>query len=262
MYDEIIKLRTIDEDSSETFHSICSFEVITPDVPFYVTTDGALRNTEVLDYSLHRNYILKVVATDCGQRKSSPVFVNILVKEQCHNGWQDVPTEVSYTAGSGRKKIAENAQLRLCDKACTPEQLTVKVSLTTKHIGKGCDRDTYSITSQRKLCGWYPTCLQHLTLCMCVLFLIHLANALIFVFICSQTLAWQISVTLFHAYLHFLHYVSLIINDLYFSPHSLSSPQSSEISNVTIAVSNITCHCFSVKNSSNSSPKQLNCGLN
>lgn len=159
MYDEIIKLRTIDEDSSETFHSICSFEVITPDVPFYVTTDGALRNTEVLDYSLHRNYILKVVATDCGQRKSSPVFVNILVKEQCHNGWQDVPTEVSYTAGSGRKKIAENAQLRLCDKACTPEQLTVKVSLTTKHIGKGCDRDTYSITSQRKLCGWYPTCL-------------------------------------------------------------------------------------------------------
>lgn len=153
MYDEILKLRTIDEDTSEDFRSICGFEILTPDVPFYISTDGTVRNTEALDYSLHRNYILKVVATDCGQRKSAPVFVNILIREQCHSGWQDVPDQVSYIAGSGRQKIAENAHLQLCDKDCTPEQVTVTVSLTTKHIGKGCDRDTYSITSQRKLCG-------------------------------------------------------------------------------------------------------------
>ena len=27
------------------------------------------------------------------------------------------------------------------------------MSLATHHIGKGCDRDTYSVESQRKLCG-------------------------------------------------------------------------------------------------------------
>lgn len=153
IYSELLKLRTIDEDSSEEFHKISGFEILTPDVPFAISTEGILSNTEALDFNTHHNYILKVVATDGGNRKSEPVFVNILIKEKCRTGWQDVPSQVSYIAGSGQQRIAENAFLRLCETNCTPDQVTVKVSLTTKHIGKGCDRDTYSITSQRKLCG-------------------------------------------------------------------------------------------------------------
>ncbi|KAK7486162.1 hypothetical protein BaRGS_00022628 [Batillaria attramentaria] len=153
IYPEILTLRTIDEDTSAEFHRISGFEILTPDVPFAISPEGVISNTEALNFNTHHNYILKVVAMDGGQRKSEPVFVNILIKERCRTGWQDVPSQVSYVAGSGQQRIAENAFLRLCDSDCRPEQVTVKVSLTTKHIGKGCDRDTYSITSQRKLCG-------------------------------------------------------------------------------------------------------------
>ena len=63
------------------------------------------------------------------------------------------PEHIEYTPGSGRKKLAESAHLDICDESCKPDHITVKMTLATKHIGKGCDRDTYSISSQRKLCG-------------------------------------------------------------------------------------------------------------
>lgn len=153
IYTELLTLHTVDEDTSEEFRRVDSFEILTPDVPFTISSEGVLSNTEALDFNTHHNYILKVVATDGGHRRSEPVFVNILVKEKCHTGWYGIPGQVTYVAGSGQQRIAENSDLRLCDSECVPDQITVKVSLTTKHIGKGCDRDTYSITSQRKLCG-------------------------------------------------------------------------------------------------------------
>ena len=160
VFTNITQLRVIDDDASDAYGEVVGFEILTPDVPFFITNEGVLQNTEALDYSMHRNYILKVVAVDGGQRRSKPVFVNVIVKEQCRSGWMNMPSTVHYTAGEGQKRIAESAQLRLCDKSCVPEEVKVKVTLTTKHIGKGCDRDTYSITSQRKLCGkcsfgWY-----------------------------------------------------------------------------------------------------------
>ena len=41
----------------------------------------------------------------------------------------------------------------MCDAPCDVENISFKLSLGTDHIGKGCDRDTYSVESQRKLCG-------------------------------------------------------------------------------------------------------------
>ena len=35
----------------------------------------------------------------------------------------------------------------------TKEMLQAEVTLETSHIGKGCDRDTYNLASQRQLCG-------------------------------------------------------------------------------------------------------------
>lgn len=153
IFTDILQLHVLDDDASDAYGEVVGFEILTPDVPFYISKDGVLQNTEALDYTMHRNYILKVVAIDGGRRRSKPVFVNIIVKEQCHSGWLNIPPMVRYVAGEGQKRVAESAQLRLCDKSCTPAEVKVKVTLTTKHIGKGCDRDTYSITSQRKLCG-------------------------------------------------------------------------------------------------------------
>lgn len=66
-----------------------------------------------------------------------------------------IPEEIDYFPTSGRKDLFPNAQLRLCDDPCRVKSVNAKLTLATSHIGKGCDRDTYSVQSQRKLCGKY-----------------------------------------------------------------------------------------------------------
>ena len=65
----------------------------------------------------------------------------------------DIPSSIDYVPESRTKLIAETAKLELCSADCKDPEIDAHISLTTKHIGKGCDRDTYSIQSQRKLCG-------------------------------------------------------------------------------------------------------------
>ena len=65
------------------------------------------------------------------------------------------PDQVEYQPGTGHQKLTDTGHLQVCEGQCEVEHITVKLHLETKHIGKGCDRDTYSIASQRKLCGEY-----------------------------------------------------------------------------------------------------------
>lgn len=51
---------------------------------------GSIRNTEPLDYDRSHNYILSVVAYDCGMKESSPVMVTIKVNRICKLGWKGV----------------------------------------------------------------------------------------------------------------------------------------------------------------------------
>ena len=51
---------------------------------------GVLYNTEPLDYSRKRNFILEVRVEDCGQvtsRSSNKVMINVNVNEACKAGW-------------------------------------------------------------------------------------------------------------------------------------------------------------------------------
>uniref|UniRef100_A0A2C9KR50 Cadherin domain-containing protein n=1 Tax=Biomphalaria glabrata TaxID=6526 RepID=A0A2C9KR50_BIOGL len=153
MYDSILEIHASDQDESEPYKTICNYELLTPGVPFEITPQGVLKNKEPLDYSLHRNFILGAVAIDCGGRRSDPVYINLAITEKCHSGWSGLEDVIKYRAGSGQQRLGEGASLKLCDSDCKPAQVNVKLTLTTKHIGKGCDRDTYSVNSQRKLCG-------------------------------------------------------------------------------------------------------------
>lgn len=64
-----------------------------------------------------------------------------------------IPERIEYMSGSGSRVLVPEAELQLCDLPCETKNVTVRMSLATHHIGKGCDRDTYSVESQRKLCG-------------------------------------------------------------------------------------------------------------
>ncbi|XP_013384807.1 calsyntenin-1 isoform X1 [Lingula anatina] len=153
MYEKVLQVKATDKDASEVYKNVCGYLIVTPDVPFDINRDGVIFNTAKLNASIVSNYMLKVKAVDCGEKMSESVLVNIKVKPTCKVGWTGISDRIEYMPNSGRKMLFEKAEFSTCDIPCKEERLSVKVKLQTDHIGKGCDRDTYSVKSQRKLCG-------------------------------------------------------------------------------------------------------------
>lgn len=58
---------------------------------------------------------------------------------------------IEYEPGTGSLGLFPSVHLETCDEPITSIQASVE--LETSHIGKGCDRDTYSEKSLHTLCG-------------------------------------------------------------------------------------------------------------
>ncbi|XP_030078356.1 calsyntenin-1 isoform X2 [Microcaecilia unicolor] len=151
-YDSILKVDAVDADCSPQFSQICSYEIVTPDVPFTIDNDGYIKNTEKLVYGNDRQYKLAVTAYDCGKKRATEdVLVKIYIKPTCKPRWQGWSKRIEYEPGTGSLTLFPNMHLDTCDEPITSIQ--AKVELETNHIGKGCDRDTYSEKSMHRLCG-------------------------------------------------------------------------------------------------------------
>ncbi|XP_069466117.1 calsyntenin-1 isoform X2 [Ambystoma mexicanum] len=151
-YDSILQVEALDADCSPQFSQICSYEIVTPDVPFIIGKDGFIKNTEKLNYGKERQYKLTVTAYDCGNKRATEdVFVKISIKPTCKPGWQGWGKRIEYEPGTGSLALFPNIHLETCEEPITSIQANVE--LETNHIGKGCDRDTYSEKSLHRLCG-------------------------------------------------------------------------------------------------------------
>lgn len=151
-YDSILKVEAVDADCSPQFSQICSYEIVTPDVPFTIDKDGYIKNTEKLNYGKERQYKLTVTAYDCGKKRATEdILVKINIKPTCKASWQGYSKRVEYEPGTGSLALFPGMHLETCDEPITSIQATVQ--LETSHIGKGCDRDTYSEKSIHRLCG-------------------------------------------------------------------------------------------------------------
>uniref|UniRef100_A0A672M8Y2 Calsyntenin-1-like n=1 Tax=Sinocyclocheilus grahami TaxID=75366 RepID=A0A672M8Y2_SINGR len=151
-YDSILKVEAVDADCSFQFSQICSYEIVTPDVPFTIDKDGNIKNTEKLNYSKEHLYKLTLTAYDCGKnRASEDVLVKINIKPTCKPSWQGFNKRIEYEPGTGSLALFPSMHLETCEEPITSIQASIM--LETNHIGKGCDRDTYSEKSLHKLCG-------------------------------------------------------------------------------------------------------------
>ncbi|XP_077573274.1 calsyntenin-1 isoform X3 [Stigmatopora nigra] len=151
-YDSILKVEAVDADCSFQFSQICNYEIVTPDVPFTIDKDGYIKNTEKLNYGKEHMYKLTVTAYDCGKnRASEDVLVKISVKPTCKPSWQGFNKRIEYEPGTGSLALFPSMHLETCDEPIMSIKATIE--LETNHIGKGCDRDTYSEKSLHKLCG-------------------------------------------------------------------------------------------------------------
>lgn len=115
LYEEIIRVEATDRDCTPRFGDICKYDILNDEQPFTINNEGinyydqfiicmviflahisfinnyfsgSIRNTEPLDYDRSHNYILSVVAYDCGMKQSAPVMVTIKLNRICKLGWK------------------------------------------------------------------------------------------------------------------------------------------------------------------------------
>ncbi|XP_053618892.1 calsyntenin-1 [Plodia interpunctella] len=160
VYDEVLRVEATDKDCTPRFGDVCKYEILTDrSQPFTIDNEGVIRNTEPLDYEKSHNHILSVVAYDCGMMQSAPVMVTIKVNKPCRAGWKGVAERVDYAPGTGPLALFPAARLEACtsDERCPGiTRIQAAVTLQASHQGTGCDRDTYSLHSQRTICGLDP----------------------------------------------------------------------------------------------------------
>lgn len=145
LYQEIIRVEATDKDCTPLFGDVCKYEILTSDQPFTIDNEGSIRNTEPLAHKASHNHILSVVAYDCAMKESAPVMVNIRVRRICEAKITGIPERLDYTANSLEKVyLFPKFHLELCDMKCKGEDMLISttVSLKTKHISFGCDRDS------------------------------------------------------------------------------------------------------------------------
>lgn len=144
LYQEIIRVEATDKDCTPLFGDVCKYEILTSDQPFTIDNEGSIRNTEPLSHKASHNHILSIVAYDCAMKQSAPVMVNIRVRRICEAKISGIPERLDYTANSLEKVyLFPKFHLELCDMRCKGEEMMISttVSLKTKHISFGCDRD-------------------------------------------------------------------------------------------------------------------------
>uniref|UniRef100_A0A3Q2EAA8 Calsyntenin-2 n=1 Tax=Cyprinodon variegatus TaxID=28743 RepID=A0A3Q2EAA8_CYPVA len=152
IYDSILQVEAWDQDCSPQYSQICNYEIVTGGTPFAIDRNGNIRNTERLSYEKQQSYRIMVSAFDCGQKKAKEdVVVHIEVKPVCKPGWQGWNKRVDYEPGTGSKQLFPKMHLETCGGPLSG--VKAMVELQTNHIGKGCDRETYSEKSLQKLCG-------------------------------------------------------------------------------------------------------------
>uniref|UniRef100_A0AAX7SWS8 Calsyntenin-2 n=1 Tax=Astatotilapia calliptera TaxID=8154 RepID=A0AAX7SWS8_ASTCA len=152
IYDNILQVEATDQDCSPQYSQICNYQITTTNTPFAIDRNGNIRNTEKLSYDRQQQYEIQVTAWDCGQKRAlHSVPVRIDVKPVCKPGWQGWNKRVDYEPGTGSKQLFPRMHLETCGGPLSSVRTTVE--LQTSHIGKGCDRETYSEKSLQKLCG-------------------------------------------------------------------------------------------------------------
>uniref|UniRef100_A0A673X2R1 Calsyntenin 2 n=1 Tax=Salmo trutta TaxID=8032 RepID=A0A673X2R1_SALTR len=152
IYDSILQVEATDQDCSSQYSQICNYQITTTNTPFAIDRNGNIRNTEKLSFEKQQQYEVLVTAFDCGQKRSTEsVPVHIDVKPVCKPGWQGWDKRVDYEPGTGSKQLFPKMNLETCGGLLSSVRTTVE--LQTSHIGKGCDRETYSEKSLQKLCG-------------------------------------------------------------------------------------------------------------
>ncbi|CAI5441359.1 unnamed protein product [Caenorhabditis angaria] len=162
--DNIGSLKASDKDCGHPNGEICEFQITNAlkDLPFAINNQGVIRNTQSLNFTETKSYILTIVAIDCAMRKSKSSLVTIHVEEKCNQGVTNFGDRVNYAPGTGSKLIMPDVSIQVCqqENACEPKQVETTVELKAGHVTPGCTKDTVYDNETIKTCGLSSSAVQ------------------------------------------------------------------------------------------------------
>ena len=59
---------------------------------------------------------------------------------------------MEYVPRAGRQDLFPEARINLCDFPCQPESIQARITLASSHLGRNCDRDTYTVQVFSQIC--------------------------------------------------------------------------------------------------------------
>uniref|UniRef100_A0A3B1J3J9 Calsyntenin-2 n=1 Tax=Astyanax mexicanus TaxID=7994 RepID=A0A3B1J3J9_ASTMX len=124
VYDSILQVQASDQDCSPQYSQICNYQITTEDTPFAIDRNG----------KIHTHTHTHTHTQWCKKRTHTHTHTQYWNTSR----WTK---RVDYEPGTGSKQLFPKMHLETCEE------------LQTSHIGKGCDRETYSEKSLQKLCG-------------------------------------------------------------------------------------------------------------
>ncbi|CAI4227056.1 unnamed protein product [Auanema sp. JU1783] len=161
---EIATLKAVDADCGDPFGEVCEYKITNgfKNFPFAINNQGVLRNTQPLNFTQVKSYILTIVAIDCGMRSSKTVLVTVNVVEACTVGIKNMPDRVHFVDGAGPAALMSDIKMEICpkDTSCEVESLDATVELHAGHVTPGCSRDDLYSNETIQSCGLNTAALQ------------------------------------------------------------------------------------------------------
>ncbi|CAF3271573.1 unnamed protein product [Rotaria socialis] len=142
------RVEATDDDCSNVDHRVCDYQIVTPDVPFTIDSNGSISIKAPLT---NDKYEFDVVAIDCYMSPldnavrtiSEPSRVTIKILKSCKPTISDNnPTKL--TIQTDHTHIFETVHVDVCDETCAVEDITGTIMFDSNGIDSGCNLEQCS----------------------------------------------------------------------------------------------------------------------
>jgi hypothetical protein len=140
------RVEATDDDCGNQDHRVCGYEIITPNVPFTINSDGVISITQTLN---NNQYDFDVIAIDCfpsndtTKKISQPARVTFKFIASCKPSITDNAPE-KLLVQSDNIYLFDQVNVNTCDETCSVQDIVGKIELNTNGLDSGCNPEQCS----------------------------------------------------------------------------------------------------------------------
>jgi hypothetical protein len=144
------RVEATDDDCANQDHQVCGYEIITPNVPFTIDSNGVISITKSLN---DHQYDFDVIAIDCyssndtTKKISQPTRVTIKIIPTCKPMITDTASE-KLVVQSDNIPLFDSVTVNTCDETCNVQDIAGRIELHTNGLDSGCNPEQCSTTKR------------------------------------------------------------------------------------------------------------------